>query len=438
MNFKLYIFGESSGYKQYPDDSVDFRSYYRNQQTDALLTIKRNEDLVYYVYTQRIDKEQVSFLGFCLVFNGVYIKKVEVAFSIFEKAYSDCILGGKLFKIGKNGKIGFATEDFSFQLKEIDRIVNLFNDELEKKNRNLFVPLPKTYKVGLGNKSFAITDGDVAIGNAISCYDSVLIPYSGKEDESLDYIGEMVQQLYTENKTLKADYAKLNRRKKQYRWVAILSVMVIASLVGLYLLNDNLSGVISNQNTTIDDLRMTLADRDSSIVLLRDTIAKKKKTIVLKEREINRLGSLLTLCKDSLNETKSELASLKNDFPIRILSIDIANAYSGGKIETDYGYSIYSKNTMYLTPRISYVGVDNGKNVNLKVRWYTPDGSLSVGNSSPNGFSQQQSLYIHSGYNTITFSGWGNAQKGHWGKGKYRIEIWYNDICLKSKTFIIQ
>lgn len=437
MNFKLYIFGESSGYKQYPDDSVDFKRYYRNQQTNSLLTIRRDVDLVLYVYTRRIDKAKSSYLGFCLIFNGVYIKKVETVFSIFEKAYSDCILGGKLFKIGENGKIGFATDDFASQSKEIDRITEVFNDELERKGRNQFVVLPKTYKVGQGNKTYAFTDDNTTIGNAISYYDSVQIPYNDKDDENLDYIGQMFQQLYAENKTLKANYAKLNRQKKQYRWVAFLSLAVIASLVGLYFLNDNLSGIISNQDATINKLQMTLTERDAQIVLLQDTIADDRELISQKKKELRDLSLSLDLCKDSLSETQSNLNLVKNDFPIRISSIDIANIYSNLEIETGYGGTIYSKNTMYLQPRINYTGIDAGRSINLKVKWYMPNGALRAGDSSPTGYSQQESIYVCSGYNTKILQGWGNDNRGNWKRGTYRIEIWYENVCLKAKTFAI-
>lgn len=437
MNFKLYIFGESSGYKQYPDDSVDFKRYYRNQQTNSLLTIRRNVDLVHYVYTRRIDKAKSSYLGFCLIFNGVYIKKVETVFSIFEKAYSDCILGGKLFKIGENGKIGFATDDFASQSKEIDRITEAFNDELERKGRNQFVVLPKTYKVGQGNKTYAFTDDNTTIGNAISYYDSVLIPYNDKDDENLDYIGQMFQQLYAENKTLKTNYAKLNRQKKQYRWVAFLSLAVIASLIGLYFLNDNLSGIISNQGATINELQTTLTERDAQIVLLQDTIADDRELISQNKKELRNLSLSLDLYKDSLSEAQLNLNLVKNDFPIRISSIDIANVYNNNDIETGYGGAIYSSNTMYLKPRINYTGIDAGRSINLKVRWYMPNGSLSIGNSSPTGYSQQESIYVYSGYNTEVLLGWGNENKGHWKRGTYRIEIWYNNVCLKAKTFTI-
>lgn len=434
MNFKLYIFGESSGYKQYPDDSINFKEWFKNQQGNALLNIKREADLVYYIYTRATDKQNKSFLGFCLVFNGIYIKNLQSLFSLFEKAYSDCILNGKLFKINETGKIEFATNDFSSQKDEIDRIKQIFDNKFNKKRFTLFAALPPTYKTGQGTKSFSISDNSETISNAISIYDSISIPYD-TNDNNLDYIGKMLQQLYAENKTLQSKYATLNRQKKQYRWVAILSVAVVASLIGLYFLNDNLSGVISNQSNTIQELESTIANQSSQIKCLNDTLSSERSVIEQKDDEIQSLQSSLSSCQNSLNETKGLLSSIESIFPIKITSIEIGNSYKGGQLETDYGYTIYSENSMFLKPQITYTGINTGHNINLKVKWYTPDGDLSVGNSSPDGFSLQTSIYVYSGTNTITLSGWGNERKGNWEKGTYRIEIWYRDVCLKAETF---
>lgn len=471
MNFRLYIFGESSGYKQYPDDSINFKSYYENQQSTSLLHIKRKADLAYYIYTQRIDKSKKSFLGFCLVFNGVYIKDIKSAITLFEKAYSDCVLSGKLFKINQTGQIGFAVEDFGSQKDEIDRITGMFNSELERNSRTLFAPLSKTYKVGQGTKSFTIDDSPETIGNAISFYDLISIP-NNSHNEDLDYVGQMIKKLYAENKELKSEYVALNKQKKQYRWVALLSLAVIASLVGLYFLNDNLSGVISDQGDTINRMINSIYDRDTHIALLQDTLTEERNTIESQKKEIRVLNSNifsyqdslkvsrihneelqsslsscqselsssrreLSSCQASLRKVENNFSSLKKKFPIDITDIEIANTYKGGDPETDYGYTIYSRNTMYLRPRIKYTGINSGRTITLKVKWYTPDGRLSTGNSSSNGFSQSESLYVYSGSNTTTLNGWGNDTKGNWGKGTYRIEIWYEDVCLRAENFTI-
>lgn len=131
-------------------------------------------------------------------------------------------------------------------------------------------------------------------------------------------------------------------------------------------------------------------------------------------------------------------ATVTKTYPIIITDIKIGNAYSGGVIETDYGEPLYNYNTMYLTPKIEYTGLrSESQDLNLYVKWYRPSGELSRGSSSPNGYSQSLMYSIYEGKNELVLIGWGGADRGHWSSGRYRIEIWYNNICLKAKTFTI-
>lgn len=140
------------------------------------------------------------------------------------------------------------------------------------------------------------------------------------------------------------------------------------------------------------------------------------------------------------DNAKSEFSSLKsrvsNTYPLIINDIEIANVTYDGDIQTNYGNTLYGSSTMYLRPRIKYIGLTSGDKT-LKVKWYNSDGTIRRGTSSPLGFSQSESVYIYNGDNTYTLSGWGNSTKGHWRSGTYRIEIWYENVCLKAKTFTI-
>lgn len=154
--------------------------------------------------------------------------------------------------------------------------------------------------------------------------------------------------------------------------------------------------------------------------------------------QISNLNSQIRSLRQERDEAQKELSNLKNKvsnvYPLIITNIEVANTYKGSTIETNYGYSIYSYNTMYLKPRIKYTGLTYGYKT-LKVKLYKPDGSLSTGSNS--NFSYSDSVYLYEGENTCELSGWGNSTKGNWKSGTYRIEIWYENVCLKSKTFTI-
>lgn len=134
-----------------------------------------------------------------------------------------------------------------------------------------------------------------------------------------------------------------------------------------------------------------------------------------------------------LSDIKSDLKSL---MPFVITEVQIGNVYKGSAVETDYGKSIYSVNTMYLSPKICYRGFYRGSYF-LKTKWYRPDGSLSRGDSSPSDSSQADNYFLSEGRGTTILTGWGNEDKGHWGKGDYRFEIWYENRCVFLKHFKI-
>lgn len=153
------------------------------------------------------------------------------------------------------------------------------------------------------------------------------------------------------------------------------------------------------------------------------------------------LHSEINTVKQERDNVRYELSSLRNKisdtYPLVISNISIANVTYNGDIQTDFGKTLYGSNTMYLRPRIEYTGLVSGYKT-LKVKWYNPDGTIRRGTSSPSGFSHSESVYVYSGDNMIcTLSGWGNSTRGHWRSGTYRIEIWYNDSCLKAKTFTV-
>lgn len=139
---------------------------------------------------------------------------------------------------------------------------------------------------------------------------------------------------------------------------------------------------------------------------------------------------------EELSEMKSIISNISETYPLIITDIKIGNTNKDNKVQTDYGKRIYDYNTMYLQPKISYIGLVSGKK-SLKVKWYTPSGYLSRGNSSPYGFSFSDDNYIRKGNNTLILSGWGSDNKGHWSSGTYRIEIWHENTCLKTQTIEI-
>ena len=161
-------------------------------------------------------------------------------------------------------------------------------------------------------------------------------------------------------------------------------------------------------------------------------ISKRKLLEVYHSRSSETLSDYGKIRKD-LSDIKSDLKSL---MPFVITEVQIGNVYKGSAVETDYGGSIYSNNTMYLSPKIFYRGFLAGS-YSLKTKWYRPDGTLSRGDTSPSDCSQINNYFLSEGRGVKILTGWGNEDKGYWGKGDYRFEIWYNNRCVFVKHFKI-
>lgn len=250
MNFKLYVFGESSGYKQYPEDSINFKSSFRNQQSPSQLHIMRKADLVYYIYTQRIDKSSQSFFGFCLIFNGVYIRDIRSAFTILENVCCDCVMNEKFLKRNQVRNFVFSVEELGSQKEEIARITKLFDIEFERNDRALFASLPETYKVGQGTQTLTINDTPEAISDALNFYDSILIPNNSHDEDfsiadSENSLGEtksVNKQKFSSNVTGTASelkesgFVQDNCKVKTWVWILVLIFGLAVGCVTAYFL----------------------------------------------------------------------------------------------------------------------------------------------------------------------------------------------------------
>ncbi len=156
--------------------------------------------------------------------------------------------------------------------------------------------------------------------------------------------------------------------------------------------------------------------------------------------EATKLKEEVSTVKKERDSAIAEFSDFKNNLgkslPFFISDVEIGNVYYDGNIETQYGSKIISSSTMYLQPRISYVGIVAG-NRKIDVKIFDPNGILSTGTYSPAGYSYSDNVYVGNGREQQILSSWGGSKKGHWNAGNYRLELWYNNMCIYTKEFKI-
>lgn len=132
-----------------------------------------------------------------------------------------------------------------------------------------------------------------------------------------------------------------------------------------------------------------------------------------------------------------ETKRVEGKVPLLITDIKMGNTDKNGNIETDFGNTIYSSSSMYITPQITTYGFKDGE-IELKIKLYSMNGMLRRGDSSPQGCSYTTKVQCtKNALSTQCLTGWGNETRGYWNSDTYRIEIWYKDICLKKHNFTI-
>lgn len=132
---------------------------------------------------------------------------------------------------------------------------------------------------------------------------------------------------------------------------------------------------------------------------------------------------------DSIQKKIADYKYIIANIPMIVTDIKIGNVYKNNEVETDYGHFIFDSKTMFLKPKITYVGANDGF-----VTLYYKIQRLSDNHTT---VSNGHDYRIDKGKNTLELYAWGNEKLGYWEAGKYAISIWYCDKKIAEDTFDI-
>lgn len=231
------------------------------------------------------------------------------------------------------------------------------------------------------------------------------------------------EELNKLNSQLQEDNLNLTKQKKQYKWVIVLAALVTLCLICIIIfrhnvisLKDQVNGqntFIANMSVTVDSLKQALTAKDKSITLLQNDVFKRDEMIAVRDSFLINLATYAAC-------------------PIAVSDIQIKNG------DGEYDEDIYSSNSTYIYPRMTAYSLMSG-NIDLYVKFYSPNGLTTGSDVVPSGYSYKSTVSLQVFQNqTISLAGWGSSTKGTWPAGSYRIEIWYYNICLGSKSFYIK
>ena len=428
MILKTYIFSYASGnYQQYISDHSEtlIRQNCINSTAQHQIVVRRDGNLMYYTYVYK--KNTSTALGFSVVCGEICLN-LHWLYEFLLNTLDISAQKGVLFAYDEKGAISQKVTNFSAEAAEVDNIFRTIKDYLEKRPSYWETLPPEDFSIPMTSKmTLAFSDDDNnKIIEALRHYHNVVVTMENTAPSSFSKtvarLNSEKEELTAQRNNLENEIESLKRQKKQYRWVISLSLLVAAALVAIVLFNQN-----------VNNLNYTLNKKEATIDSLHTVISNKNNTISNKEEIISRKDRELKNTKSELASVQSSINELSQYTPLIVSDITMKN---GGE---DYGETIYSRNTTYLYPRLKVYGLVD-RTITLYIKFYTPNG-LSTGTGkwqSPPGYSYKDDVTIQKNRQTMLYpAGWGGKDKGHWQKGTYRIEIWHNNSCLKTKTFTI-
>lgn len=204
-------------------------------------------------------------------------------------------------------------------------------------------------------------------------------------------------------------------------------------------------GIISDKDATASDKELLLERQPEPFVPPQQS---GNSVYVVPQKQPRRgwkWAAFLTLALVSLalifvvvNKQRQEAMIAQEPFTIR--KIELRNESAQGPLSsvTDRfaGKDIrYIK--FYLTLQNNAYAVKDFEG-DLKVKYLDPDGILNVGPKSPDGYTLSNHFSMPSSMTTMQISGgWGDAQRGHFSIGRWRIEIWWEGRKMGETSFLV-
>jgi hypothetical protein len=118
---------------------------------------------------------------------------------------------------------------------------------------------------------------------------------------------------------------------------------------------------------------------------------------------------------------------------VNITDLKIGNTDNAGNWLTSPGEALESAKMRYLMPVITLNSVISG-NITLNCKIIDGRGIVIRNPSiSPEGYSNTTTINVsRSGNQSFKLTGWGNNDQSTYGSGEWTVEVWWNDVCLKS------
>ena len=169
------------------------------------------------------------------------------------------------------------------------------------------------------------------------------------------------------------------------------------------------------------------------IIVLSINLSDAKRIERIRNNEIDELSLEISKQKQKNSYLQDKFDDLRETFPLKITKIELANSGDNN----NYEQTLYSSTLKYLTPKIHFENyLKESKTFDFEIHYYNAWGEMDYNKIS--GITPTSEVYISTTDTEAIIDGWGTKSGGSWKAGTWRVEIWYNGVCLGSRYFTIR
>lgn len=268
MILKNYLFSQVLGtYQQYTTDYSEtfLKQFCNNCFAPDQIAIHRDGNLIYYAYAHKNSASELY--GICIVCGEICLN-LQWLYEYFQKVLEASANKGVLFCYDEQGEIRKNIDKFSSVVAEIDNLFREIKEYVNTRQSYWEILPPEDFSIPVDSKiSFAFNeDEESKITDAIRHYHNVVVTMDSTSPSSfaktVKRLNSEKNQLQEEKETLENEIESLSKQKKQYRWVFVLSILVVIGLIAILLFNQNvnqLNNELARQEYAVDSLKNGIA-----------------------------------------------------------------------------------------------------------------------------------------------------------------------------------
>lgn len=223
INCSTYLFGMTSdGYFQYPMDSLktQLQILAKNFNSESQIAVYRESNLMYYAYMRRMAGREVdSYMGICVLINGMATYNLASLFRMFESVYQGVVIEGKVLTVNNAGATHFLKITNRSLLSEHNRVSEVIKKSISD-GENYFEEMPPiNYSSYIDDyQVVSLTDGERKIRSKIEDNNIVyIIKNRGISNSAFNGMTLKIKQLSEELELQQAMSAELSQKLRQVK-----------------------------------------------------------------------------------------------------------------------------------------------------------------------------------------------------------------------------